>query len=148
MGDEHWENSGYSVEAWQRLIYRALGIQDAVRDKPEAARYRVERRLEETVWGVTGMDTSPPVQRQAALDHVLSTLARELEKGQLDRRLTGRQTCEELVEMIAQDIDGQSAGSDPGRERHAVTARKEVLRVVLEPVCAWVADHPFGGADN
>jgi hypothetical protein len=131
-------------DQWQQLIYRALGIPDAVKDKAAIAK----ELLANVEWPSEGDDTErPPSEaglRVEARNVVLSQLAEHLEKGEIDRLLVPRNdgsATEDGVQRLASRL-AESMQSATENSEDDVAARETVLLVVLPKIVRWVMDHP------
>jgi len=118
---------------WTDLLYRALGIPDAVTDKAAAA----ARLTLEGAWKEPPNNTMDEQWRPAAVDFVLRRLPTLAAAGQLDELLMGWADADSVVTTLEQGPLKESG-------RTADTDRvKAVLSYLLGPIVTWVAAHRF-----
>ena len=107
-------------------MYRALGIPDAVHDKPRAARGKVDG-----MWPAPPPHSRSEKAREEAVGRLLQMVPELGSRGALDKLLTGETDVDVLV--------AQEESSQPVQP---------LLKAILAAVKAWVDDHPFEGLNQ
>jgi hypothetical protein len=151
----------YSEAQWLRLVYRALGVPDAIHSKREAAQAAVQAELEEGAWkgpeepeeaeSDVVVDQRRPAVELVVPDYLLALGV----AGRLDRILLRTESIETFAEEAAGELrDHDPVRHDPPAAASATNsvqqdaeaarrARREVLGCALHKVRRWVQDHHF-----